>query len=170
MVYYFSNNEKTFHINIHLAPDSSSENNQYFFQLHDEKSIMKEGHILSKKIGEEFYYSLDKKNWQRFPKNFAPKQCIGAISFQIFSGFLPSSSRATKGGDGLVISQMPGKISKISVKKGDSIVEGQTLLVMEAMKMENEVKSTTKGLVEEIFVSESQNVESGTQLIKIGKL
>ncbi len=64
-----------------------------------------------------------------------------------------------------VKSQMPGKISRILVKSGDRVVKGQSLMVMEAMKMENEIKSTLDSVIQEVKVVEGQAVETGSVLI-----
>jgi acetyl/propionyl-CoA carboxylase alpha subunit len=66
-----------------------------------------------------------------------------------------------------VRAQMPGKIVKVMVKDGDTVEKGQPLLVMEAMKMENEIKSAGPGRVKTVKVTEGQNVESGADLILI---
>jgi biotin carboxyl carrier protein len=62
-------------------------------------------------------------------------------------------------------SQMPGKILRISIKAGDSVKKGQSLMVMEAMKMENEIKASQDGIVKEVKVTEGQAVETGAELI-----
>ena len=67
-------------------------------------------------------------------------------------------------------SGMPGKITEIHVKKGDIIKEGDLLLVMEAMKMENEIRSDRDGKVKKIYIKESQNVETGADLLSIETL
>jgi biotin carboxyl carrier protein len=67
-----------------------------------------------------------------------------------------------------VRAQMPGKIVRVLVKEGDEVVKDQSLLVMEAMKMENEIKATAVGKVEAVKVIEGQAVESGADLILIG--
>jgi len=64
-----------------------------------------------------------------------------------------------------VKSQMPGKIVKILVKVGDEVASGQSLMVMEAMKMENEIKSHHRAKVTELKVKEGQAVESGAELL-----
>jgi biotin carboxyl carrier protein len=63
---------------------------------------------------------------------------------------------------------MPGRISRILVKPGDPVKKGQPILVIEAMKMENELKSPIDGVVADVMVTEAQPVESGTKLIRIG--
>jgi acetyl/propionyl-CoA carboxylase alpha subunit len=68
---------------------------------------------------------------------------------------------------GLLVTQMPGRIIKRLVVVGDTVKKGQPLLVIEAMKMENELKSPVDGRVAEILVAEGQAVEAGTKLVKV---
>ncbi len=75
-------------------------------------------------------------------------------------------SGRSMGGDSNLSSGMPGKITKIMVKVGDLVEEGSPLLIMEAMKMENEMRATAKAKVKKILVSEGDNVESGASLIE----
>lgn len=67
-----------------------------------------------------------------------------------------------------VRAQMPGKIVRVLVKVGDEVAKDQPLLVMEAMKMENEIRAAAPGKVEALKVSQGQAVESGADLILIG--
>lgn len=62
-------------------------------------------------------------------------------------------------------SGMPGKIVKIFVKPGDEIKAGDPLLIMEAMKMENEMRAAADVKIKEILVKEGDNVESGATLV-----
>jgi biotin carboxyl carrier protein len=66
-----------------------------------------------------------------------------------------------------VRAQMPGKIMRVLVKAGDEIVKDQPLIVMEAMKMENEIRAGCAGKVATLKVSEGQAVESGADLLTI---
>jgi biotin carboxyl carrier protein len=66
-----------------------------------------------------------------------------------------------------VRAQMPGKILRVNVKAGASVEKGQSLLVMEAMKMENEIRAPQAGRVGAIKVSEGQAVETGADLCHI---
>lgn len=67
-----------------------------------------------------------------------------------------------------VRAQMPGKIVRVTVKEGDRVEKDQPILVMEAMKMENEIRAPQAGVVESVKVSEGQAVESGADLVHIG--
>ena len=71
------------------------------------------------------------------------------------------------GGHGVIKALMPGRIARVSVAKGDSVAKGAGLLVLEAMKMENEIQSPVDGVVDEIFVESGQTVEGGAELIRI---
>ncbi len=67
-----------------------------------------------------------------------------------------------------VLSPLPGLILKILVKEGDEVKAGQNLLIMEAMKMENEIQAKTDGTVTSINVKEGDSVEEGIELVSIG--
>lgn len=62
---------------------------------------------------------------------------------------------------------IPGNILKVLVDEGDTVKEGQSLIVIEAMKMETNVIATVTGTVEGVFVKEGQQVKSGELLIKL---
>ncbi|MDR1461427.1 MAG: biotin/lipoyl-binding protein [Campylobacteraceae bacterium] len=63
--------------------------------------------------------------------------------------------------------ELPGSVSKIFVKEGDSVKEGQILFLLEAMKMETEISASKDGVIAKIFVSQGQAVESGGVLCAI---
>ncbi|MBT3228998.1 MAG: acetyl-CoA carboxylase biotin carboxyl carrier protein subunit [Candidatus Marinimicrobia bacterium] len=68
---------------------------------------------------------------------------------------------------GLISAQIPGLVTKIFHVPGDEVKEGEPLLLIEAMKMENEIKSPVSGVVQKISVNEGQTVEKGTNIIEI---
>ncbi len=75
--------------------------------------------------------------------------------------------KAGASGDGMVVSPMPGRVLKVLVAEGDTVESGAPLLVVEAMKMENELAASRSGKVRKIHVSPSQSVESGARLVEI---
>ncbi|MFT7625070.1 MAG: acetyl/propionyl-CoA carboxylase alpha subunit [Myxococcota bacterium] len=77
-----------------------------------------------------------------------------------------STGGAADGG-GLVTVAMPGKVVAIDVAEGDAVERGQRLLVVEAMKMENDVKSPRDGVVAAICVVVGDAIESGQTLIEL---
>lgn len=69
------------------------------------------------------------------------------------------------GGGGVVKALMPGRIVRILVQKGDTVKKGAGLLILEAMKMENEIQAPADGVIEEVFVEVGQAVEGGADLV-----
>lgn len=63
---------------------------------------------------------------------------------------------------------MPGTILSINVNPGDTVSEGQILMILEAMKMENEIMAPKAGRVVSVSVQKGASVESGTLLCVIG--
>ena len=70
-------------------------------------------------------------------------------------------------GGGIVRALMPGRVARVSVEKGSVVRKGQPLLVLEAMKMENEIQAPLDGVVDQLFVEAGQTVESGADLVHI---
>lgn len=70
------------------------------------------------------------------------------------------------GGDLELRAGMPGKIIEVFVKPGDEVKANKPLLIMEAMKMENEMRSTRDVKIKEIKIQQGDSVESGAVLIK----
>lgn len=66
-------------------------------------------------------------------------------------------------------SGMPGKIVKIFAKPGATVKAGEPLLIMEAMKMENEMRAASDVKIKEVLVKEGENVESGATLVTFEK-
>lgn len=75
---------------------------------------------------------------------------------------------ASSVGRGDVLAPLPGLILKLLVKEGDSVAEGQTVAIMEAMKMENEIESPFRGTVASIPVKQGETVLENALLMKIG--
>lgn len=67
----------------------------------------------------------------------------------------------------VITSPMPGNILKINVTQGQKVNEGDVLIVLEAMKMENEISATKSGTVAQINVTKGAVVETGTPLVVI---
>jgi biotin carboxyl carrier protein len=70
-------------------------------------------------------------------------------------------------GGGIVKALMPGRVVRVLVSRGDAVRKGTGLLILEAMKMENEIQAPADGTVDELFVEAGQTVEAGTDLAHI---
>ena len=62
---------------------------------------------------------------------------------------------------------MPGLILKLCKKEGEVVKKGESLLILEAMKMENEIRSTVDGIIKEVFKKEGSSVEKGEIILTI---
>ncbi len=71
------------------------------------------------------------------------------------------------GAAGVVTALMPGRIVRGLVAAGESVRRGASVVILEAMKMENEIQSPADGTVDEVFVAAGQTVESGAPLVHI---
>ena len=81
-------------------------------------------------------------------------------------GFQKGEEKALEG-KLFVTAPMPGKVIKINVEENEEVRKNQTLAIVEAMKMENEIKSSIEGFVKKIFVSPGDLVDSEKPLIEL---
>ena len=68
---------------------------------------------------------------------------------------------------GVITAPMPGTVLKVRVSPGDTVKVGDVLLMLEAMKMENEISSHVSGTVKEVYVREGQSVNTNDKLLTI---
>jgi len=79
---------------------------------------------------------------------------------QRFGGNVASASGQT-----VITAPMPGLVTKLQVKVGDTVAPGTSLVILEAMKMENEIRSKINGIVRKIDVDSHASVEKGQTLL-----
>ena len=80
----------------------------------------------------------------------------------------PAPAAPTGGGGSPLTAPLPGSIFSMKCNVGDAVNEGDTVLIMESMKMESEVKAHQAGTIQSILVKEGDNVQTGDQLVIIG--
>lgn len=83
----------------------------------------------------------------------------------------PPASRpaSSAGGEGAITTPMPGLIFQVKVKEGEVVQAGQTLLILEAMKMENAIASPYSGTVSKLYVREGDDVGEGDLLVDVAR-
>ena len=67
--------------------------------------------------------------------------------------------------EGSLVAPMPGKVIHLKVKKGSKVKSGDTLVILEAMKMEQSIKASKDGVIDEVFISKGDQVENGAVLM-----
>jgi len=91
------------------------------------------------------YFEIEKKSASRILNKAAAKQITRSVK-----------------------TSMPGRIVKVLVNEGEKVREGEAVLILEAMKMENEIKSPQSGVIKEIKVKPGDQVEAGIVLFAVG--
>ena len=86
----------------------------------------------------------------------------GNLLFKILPKFNIAQEEVVKGG---LVAPMPGKVVEIKVQKGSSIKKGDTLVILEAMKMEHKVLAPDNGKIKEVLIKENEQVENGATLV-----
>ena len=80
----------------------------------------------------------------------------------------PAAAPAVTGAGEVVSAPMPGNILKVNVSAGQAVKAGTVLVVLEAMKMENEIMAPKDGTVTQVLVSKGSTVDTGAPLVVIG--
>ena len=107
--------------------------------------------------------------------NLEPETCVvtsraGTYAFRIVDPRrTPPKQKAdqTIAGVQRVCAEMPGKIVRVLVREGDAVEQDQGLLVLEAMKMQNEIRAPKGGVVKQVAATEGTTVSSGDFLLSI---
>lgn len=157
MRYYFMNQEmKDFALDVEMLPGKVME-----FTHEGNKTK-----LYLRTLAGRNYYSFDQVAWKKLPALGVNEVLVSNSEvFKVFRGYKPSGLNA--GGAGALITQMPGKIVKIMKNVGDKVTKGETVLILEAMKMENEIKSGADGVIKVINVKEGQALEAGFLMVEI---
>ena len=98
----------------------------------------------------------------------APVAAAPVAAAPVAAAAAPAAAGVTVSGGEAVNAPMPGNILKVNVKTGDAVKAGTVLVVLEAMKMENEIMAPTDGTVTQVLVSKGSTVDTGAPLVVIG--
>ena len=82
----------------------------------------------------------------------------------------PPSPAAAPSGPAPLVAPMPGLVVRVNVAPGDAVQPGQPLVVMEAMKMENELRASAPGRVRRVLATPGTAVEKGAVLVEVDSL
>jgi biotin carboxyl carrier protein len=98
-----------------------------------------------------------------------PRTCVAAVSDpRVNSAATTNAGTHPGAGPTTLRAPIPGRVVKVLVKTGEVVKAGQALLVLEAMKMENELRAPRAGVVSMLHATEGSAVETGQDLISLG--
>jgi biotin carboxyl carrier protein len=103
---------------------------------------------------------------QKAEEGYHVRLAGGAVAVRLADAFFTGAMRAA-GGSMRLVAPMPGKIVRVLVAAGDAVDAGAGLVVVEAMKMENELRAARPGRVRAVHVREGQPVEGGALLVEL---
>ena len=166
---YFIDEDKNEHIiDLHRTVIHSSNLVEYTFSYFDEGKLVNTQNVFVRKLAGQYFVSEDNKQWKKLARQDAPNIMLNVNKvYQLFRGYKPSGMSG--GNEGELLTQMPGKVVKILVEEGQTVQKGETLIILEAMKMENEIKSSLDGVVKAIHVKEGQALENGVLMMEVEK-
>ncbi|MFP5490438.1 MAG: acetyl-CoA carboxylase biotin carboxyl carrier protein subunit [Bacteriovoracia bacterium] len=130
------------------------------------KFIFSDKALYARRLAGKLFGSWDQQKWFKLTQLSAGETVVSnTVTYKMYRGFKPSG--LFSGGAGALVTQMPGKVVKLFVKTGDTVEKGQTILILEAMKMENEIKAGVSGVVKSLLVQPGQALESGVLMAEI---
>ena len=139
---------------------------EFDYQTHEDNKQTNKETMWVKKVSGQYFVSNDQKNWAKIPRQDLPSRMINVnTTYSIFRGFKPSGLAGADEGE--LLTKMPGKIVKIIAEVGQEVKKGETLIILEAMKMENEIKSGLDGVVKAIHVSEGDALEQNVLMMEV---
>lgn len=143
----------------HLVELIRREDDRYFFLVNGEEVVLSSpkifAHSLETAENQWVFEAWTKDRWRAISGYEVIE--VSPICADLKSG---QNEREIK-------SQMPGRVLKLAVKEGDAVKKGASLFIIEAMKMENDIRANADAIVESIHVTEGQSVETGTLLIRL---
>jgi biotin carboxyl carrier protein len=164
--YLIDNDKNEYIIDLTKTRAHSAEMVEFEFRTIKEQKEVDKATVFIRKLADQYFASTDGVRWNKLARQDSPSILLNVDRvFKLYRGYKPSSL----GGDdaGGLFTQMPGKVVKILGTVGQKVEKGQTLLILEAMKMENEIKSNTTGVVKAIHVKAGDALENGVLMMEV---
>ena len=144
----------------------SSDLVEFEYNTLEDNEIVHSERVFVKKLAGNYYISNDNVAWKKLARQHIPKRILNIDKvYNVYRGYKPSG--LTSGSSGELLTQMPGKVVKINVEVGQEVQKGDCVLILEAMKMENEIKTAVDGVIKEIHVKVGDALESGVLMLEI---
>ena len=99
---------------------------------------------------------------------YMPAPVAAPVESAAVPAAVPASAAGVTAAGETVTAPMPGNILKVSVTEGQAVKEGELLVILEAMKMENEIFAPCAGTVKQVLVQRGSTVDTGAAMVVIG--
>jgi biotin carboxyl carrier protein len=159
---------------IRLADPSESGTYTYHLSLQNETETIEKKIDLLSRIGNRFILSIDHRIYDLIIDSSGSEFTVGwnhrFSQIQLTEG-VPKAKTAARNesfGSSIVKAQMPGKVVSVLKSTGDEVSTDQGILIIEAMKMQNEMRAPRGGTLVACPVHENDNVNTGDTLFEIG--
>lgn len=164
--YLIDSEKNEFIVDLSKTRTHSAEMVEFEFRtIKDNLEIHKEN-VFIRKLADQYFASTDGVRWNKVARQDSPSIMLNVDKvYKFYQGYKPSSAGGAD--EGGLFTQMPGKIVKIMAAVGDHVTKGQTLIILEAMKMENEIKCGTSGIVKAIHVKAGDALENGILMMEV---
>lgn len=123
--------------------------------------------VLHKKEGSEIEFSHQGNHYLASIEPMYERAAFDSTAVSPTSSYSPPKRSTITTDANHVVAPMPGVVVSVAVKKGDRVKAGQTVCVVEAMKMENNIPSPRDATIDEVCVSAGKEVGNGEVLIKL---
>jgi biotin carboxyl carrier protein len=164
--YLIDSENNEFIIDLTKTIKHSSELVEFEFSSIQESQNIDSKRVFIRKLAGNYYCSFDNVAWRKLARQHVPSKVLNVDKvYNLYRGYKPSGLSSGASGD--LLTQMPGKVVKLNVKVGDEVTSGDVVCILEAMKMENEIKTSVGGTVKAIHVEEGQALDSGVLMIEI---
>jgi biotin carboxyl carrier protein len=140
------------------------DDNGYRVRIDDQEYLLDltepESHLYSLLVGDDSFEALVRPNGEMVDVDLAGRR----YEVEIQDPLAAAARGFSVAGTQVVRSVMAGKVLEVMVSEGDEVSQGDPLLVIEAMKMENEIRSPKDGVVTSVRVNPGEAVETGAEL------
>jgi biotin carboxyl carrier protein len=137
-----------------------------FVTVGQDAEVKDKQRVFIRQLAGSYYSSLDGKKWNKIARQNLPNRLLNVNHvYDLYRGYKPSG--LSNAGDGELLTKMPGKVVKLEVAVGDQVEQGDTVIVIEAMKMENEIKAPASGIVKLIHVKEGEALDKGVIMMEL---
>ncbi len=160
MIFTYEHNGETYTVNIERQPDGS-----YWATIGDTAYAVQTRQLQHG----GWLFTLDGQQVMAYTAAQGDRRYVN-VGGQHYTLSVPDqrlSRRKATGGSGDLTAQMPGQVLDVLVAQGDTVERGQTLVILEAMKMEIRVTAPRDGVVKRMLVSKGDVVERGQMLLEI---